>query len=181
MLEALVEGRKLRDWVGSQEPQPHPNNLPNSRFRRARNAPVRQCSICARQSLRKLKVSGQVTEKQRVDVTCHLKHSVNIGHSRYIIPTNPGAPNARTWSCNTTQRLLRFGVFELNLDTEELRKDGLLLRLGPQPFKVLAMLTSRSGQIVTREEIRQEVWGDETYVDFEHGLNQCIKQIFAPR
>ena len=78
---------------------------------------------------------------------------------------------------SATHRLLRFGLFELNLDTEELRKDGIPLKLGPQPFKVLAILASRSGQIVTREEIRQEVWGEETYVDFEHGLNQCIKQI----
>ncbi len=78
---------------------------------------------------------------------------------------------------SATHRLLRFGLFELNLDTEELRKDGIPLKLGPQPFKVVAILASRSGQIVTRDEIRQEVWGEETYVDFEHGLNQCIKQI----
>jgi eukaryotic-like serine/threonine-protein kinase len=78
---------------------------------------------------------------------------------------------------SATHRLLRFGLFELNLDTEELRKDGIPLKLGPQPFKVLAILAGRSGQIATREEIRQQVWGDETYVDFEHGLNQCIKQI----
>jgi DNA-binding winged helix-turn-helix (wHTH) protein/tetratricopeptide (TPR) repeat protein len=78
---------------------------------------------------------------------------------------------------SATHRLLRFGMFELNLDTEELRKEGITLKLGPQPFKVLAMLAGRSGQIVTREEIRQAVWGEETYVDFEHGLNQCIKQI----
>ena len=78
---------------------------------------------------------------------------------------------------SATHRLLRFGVFELNLDTEELRKEGIALKLGPQPFKVLAILAGRSGQIVSREEIRQEVWGDETYVDFEHGLNQCVKQI----
>lgn len=74
-------------------------------------------------------------------------------------------------------RLLRFGVFELNLDTEELRKEGISLKLGPQPFRVLAMLAERSGQILGREEIRQELWGEQTYVDFEHGLNQCIKQI----
>ena len=74
-------------------------------------------------------------------------------------------------------RLLRFGVFELNLDTEELRKDGIALKLSPQPFRVLALLAERSGQLVSREEIRQELWGEETYVDFEHGLNQCVKQI----
>jgi len=78
---------------------------------------------------------------------------------------------------SATQKLLRFGVFELNLDAEELRKDGTAIKLPPQPVKVLALLAIRAGQVVTRDEIQKEVWGDETYVDFEHGLNQCIKQI----
>ena len=73
--------------------------------------------------------------------------------------------------------LLRFGVFELNLVTEELRKFGTTIKLPPQPFKVLALLASQAGQVVTREQIQFQVWGGETYVDFEHGLNQCIKQI----
>jgi len=76
-----------------------------------------------------------------------------------------------------TEKLLRFGVFELNLDSEELRKDGLPLKLPPQPFKILALLAGRSGQLVTREDIQKQVWGEETYVDFDHGLNQCVKQI----
>lgn len=78
---------------------------------------------------------------------------------------------------SATHRLLRFGVFELNLDTEEVRKEGVTLKLAPHPFKVLAILAGRSGEIVPREDIRQSLWGEETYVDFEHGLNQCIKQI----
>jgi len=78
---------------------------------------------------------------------------------------------------DATQRLLRFGTFELNLDNEELRKSGTPIKLSPQPFRVLALLASHAGQVITREEIRQQIWGDETYVDFEHGLNQCIKQI----
>jgi DNA-binding winged helix-turn-helix (wHTH) protein/tetratricopeptide (TPR) repeat protein len=78
---------------------------------------------------------------------------------------------------SATQKLLRFGTFELNLATEELRKNGIPLKLSPQPFRILALLASQSGQIVTRDEIRQQVWGGETYVDFEHGMNQCIKQI----
>jgi len=76
-----------------------------------------------------------------------------------------------------TQKLLRFGVFELNLDAEELRKDGIPIKLPPQPVKILALLASRAGQTVTRDEIQKEIWDEETYVDFEHGLNQCIKQI----
>jgi DNA-binding winged helix-turn-helix (wHTH) protein len=73
--------------------------------------------------------------------------------------------------------LLRFGVFELNLDLEEVRKSGSLLRLPPQPFKLLAMLASRSGQVVTRDEIQQQLWGSDTFIDFEQGVNKCIKQI----
>jgi DNA-binding winged helix-turn-helix (wHTH) protein len=76
-----------------------------------------------------------------------------------------------------TYQLLRFGVFELNLDLEELRKNGSVLRLPPQPFKLLAMLASRSGQIVTRDEIQQQLWGSDTFIDFEQGVNKCIKQI----
>src|SRR5271165_6171485 len=73
--------------------------------------------------------------------------------------------------------VLRFGVFELNLVTEELSKFGTPIKLPPQPFKVLALLASQAGQVVTREQIQLQVWGEETYVDFEQGMNQCIKQI----
>jgi eukaryotic-like serine/threonine-protein kinase len=78
---------------------------------------------------------------------------------------------------SATQDLLRFGVFELNVTTEELRKSGILIRLAPQPLKLLALLARRSGQVVTRDEIQQTLWGEETYVDFEQGMNHCIKQI----
>lgn len=76
-----------------------------------------------------------------------------------------------------TQDLLRFGVFELNVTTEELRKSGTLIRLAPQPLKLLVLLARRSGQVVAREQIQQALWGSETYVDFEQGMNHCIKQI----
>src|SRR5271165_974689 len=83
----------------------------------------------------------------------------------------------RMFAVSETQSLLRFGVFELNVTTEELRKSGTLVRLAPQPLKLLALLARRSGQVVTREEIQQALWGGETYVDFEQGMNHCIKQI----
>jgi DNA-binding winged helix-turn-helix (wHTH) protein len=78
---------------------------------------------------------------------------------------------------STSYRLLRFGVFELNLDLEELRKNGTLLKLPPQPFKLLALLASRSGQVVTRDDIQEQLWGNDTFIDFEQGVNKCIKQI----
>ncbi len=76
-----------------------------------------------------------------------------------------------------THRLLRFGVFELNLGTEELRKSGTIIRLPPQPFQLLAFLAGRAGQVVTREDITEHLWSDESELDFERRINQCIKQI----
>ena len=82
---------------------------------------------------------------------------------------------------SATHKLLRFGVFELNLNTEELSKCGIFIKLSPQPFRLLALLASHAGQVVTREEIRDQLWGkeaaEEIYVDFEQGMNRCIKQI----
>jgi len=75
--------------------------------------------------------------------------------------------------------LLRFGVFDLDIKSGELRKAGVDVKLPPQPSRVLVLLASRPWQLVTREELRQQVWGKETFVDFEHGLNSCIKQIRA--
>ena len=75
--------------------------------------------------------------------------------------------------------LLRFGLFELDPKSGELRKAGVEINLPPQPAKVLVLLARRAGQLVTREELREQIWGKETFVDFEHGLNSCIKQIRA--
>src|SRR5437762_1144114 len=75
--------------------------------------------------------------------------------------------------------LLRFGVFDVDPKSGELRKAGVEINLPPQPAKVLVLLARRAGQLVTREELREQIWGKETFVDFEHGLNSCIKQIRA--
>ena len=73
--------------------------------------------------------------------------------------------------------VLGFGIFELDWRAGELRKSGSLVHLPPQPFNVLALLASHAGQVVNREDIRMEIWGGDTYVDFEQGLNHCIRQI----
>ena len=75
--------------------------------------------------------------------------------------------------------LLRFGVFDVDPKSGELRKAGVEINLPPQPAKVLVLLATRAGQLITREELRQLIWGKEMFVDFEHGLNSCIKQIRA--
>jgi len=74
---------------------------------------------------------------------------------------------------------LRFGEFELDPEAGELRKAGRAVRLPPQPFQVLALLARRAPAVVPREDIRREVWGEDTFVDFDQGLNSCIKQIRA--
>lgn len=71
---------------------------------------------------------------------------------------------------------IRFGPYALDARSGELRRDGELVPIAPQPFRLLLALASRPGQVVTREELRREVWGDETFVDFERGLNFCILQ-----
>ena len=78
---------------------------------------------------------------------------------------------------SATQKLLRFGVFELNLDSEELSKSGTLVKLPPQPLKLLALLASHAGQVVARDEIQRQLWVEETFVGFEHGVNKCVNQI----
>jgi DNA-binding winged helix-turn-helix (wHTH) protein/Tol biopolymer transport system component len=74
---------------------------------------------------------------------------------------------------------LRFGPCELDVRSGELRRNGTTVRLQPQPLKVLLLLASRPGDVVTREEIQAEVWPAGTFVDFEQSLNFCIRQIRA--
>ncbi len=71
----------------------------------------------------------------------------------------------------------RFGVFEVNLDARDLRKHGHRIRIQDQPFAVLSILLERSGEIVTREELRQRVWPADTFVDFDHSLNTAVNKI----
>ena len=74
-------------------------------------------------------------------------------------------------------QILSFDQFELDLEAQQLRKAGAVVRLQPQPFKVLLVLVSRAGKVVSRDDLRREVWGGETFVDFEQGLNFCVRQV----
>jgi Tol biopolymer transport system component/DNA-binding winged helix-turn-helix (wHTH) protein len=73
--------------------------------------------------------------------------------------------------------LIRFGSFELDVAAAELHKNGTLIRLQPQPLKVLFLLIQHAGQVVAREEIQRCLWSDSTFVDFERGINFSINQI----
>lgn len=74
-------------------------------------------------------------------------------------------------------QIVRFGIFEADLQTGELRKNGARVPLQGQPFQVCAILLSHSGELVTREELRQKVWPDDTFVDFDQALNTAIAKI----
>lgn len=71
----------------------------------------------------------------------------------------------------------RFGLFEFDSDSLDLRRDGHSVHLQAQPKQVLACLLRNAGGIVTREELQKAVWGDQTFVDFDRGLNFCIAQV----
>jgi TolB-like protein/DNA-binding winged helix-turn-helix (wHTH) protein len=75
--------------------------------------------------------------------------------------------------------VITFGVFHLDAKKGQLKRFGTALRLSSQPFRLLVLLASRHGEVVTREEIQQALWGPDTFVDFERGLNHCIRQIRA--
>lgn len=78
---------------------------------------------------------------------------------------------------NRQASLLRFSVFEVDLNAGELRKNGSRIRLQEQPFQVLAALLQNSGQVVTREDLRQKIWPADTFVDFDHSLNTAVNKI----
>src|SRR5262249_14744725 len=79
----------------------------------------------------------------------------------------------------STNRTYRFGRFELHVRSRELRKDGTRLRLPDQPFELLTLLLEKPGEVLLRDELRQRLWPDGTFVDFEHGLNAAMKRLRA--
>ena len=68
-------------------------------------------------------------------------------------------------------------MFELDTESDQLLKNGLAIRLKPQPFKLLKLLVNEAGRVVTRDEIRAELWTGDTFVDFDQGVNFAIKQV----
>ncbi len=74
-------------------------------------------------------------------------------------------------------RRYRFGVFEADAATGELRRQGIRIKLNVQPFQVLLMLLERPGEMLTREQISRELWPEGTFVDYEHGVNSAVNRI----
>ena len=102
-----------------------------------------------------------------------------------MLESTPSSENEIRMENGTTVRssvrlgVSRFGPFEFQPDTGELRKHGLRLKLRGQPIEVLTMLLQHRGEPVTREELQRRLWPADTYVDFEHGLNAAMKRLRA--
>src|SRR5450755_1139274 len=73
--------------------------------------------------------------------------------------------------------IVHFGLFQIDLKARELHKAGVKVKLQEQPFRVLALLVDRAGQVVTREELQQKIWPTDAYVAFDQGLNNAIKKV----
>ena len=79
----------------------------------------------------------------------------------------------------SSSRIVRFGTFEVDLLEGRLTRSGLRVRLQGQPFQILALLLERAGEVVTREEIRQKLWSDQTFVEFDDALNTAVGKLRA--
>ncbi|MCH6553888.1 MAG: tetratricopeptide repeat protein [Acidobacteria bacterium] len=77
----------------------------------------------------------------------------------------------------SASQVVRFGVFEVDLQAAELRRNGVKIKLQEQPFQILSLLLERPGKVVTREEIQKKLWPADTFVDFEHSLNAAVKRL----
>jgi Tol biopolymer transport system component/DNA-binding winged helix-turn-helix (wHTH) protein len=75
------------------------------------------------------------------------------------------------------RKVIRFGLYEIDLVSQELRKSGVKIKIQEQPFQILALLLERPGEIVTREEIQKRLWTGDTFVDFDLGLNSAVKKL----
>ena len=80
-------------------------------------------------------------------------------------------------SGDNSSRIVRFGIFEVDLKAGELRRNGLRVKLQQQPLQVLAALLEHPGEVVTRDELRNKLWPADTFVDFDHSLNAAIKRL----
>ena len=78
---------------------------------------------------------------------------------------------------NDAKQVIRFGTFEVEPRSGELRRNGLQVKLQDQPFQVLLALLERPGEVVTREELRAKLWPADTFVDFDHSLNATVKRL----
>src|SRR4030081_2048749 len=70
-----------------------------------------------------------------------------------------------------------FGVFELDVQSGELRKHGIKIKLQDQPFQILTLLIENAGEVVTREQIKEQLWTGDTFVDFDNAINSAVRKM----
>jgi eukaryotic-like serine/threonine-protein kinase len=107
-------------------------------------------------------------------VTCaQARRACCGGYNLLYFGTRVNLPEGNT----STERRVRFGIFEADLNAGQLRKNGRVVRLQEQPFRVLAALLDRPGDIVTRDELRERLWPTDSFGDFDQGLNTAINKL----
>jgi DNA-binding winged helix-turn-helix (wHTH) protein len=101
-------------------------------------------------------------------------------HSAIYVATRGGRVSFREGDAGGVEQaktVLRFGVFELDAEAGELRRDGRKVHLAGQPVEILGMLLERPGRVVTRDELRSRLWPADTFVEFEHSLNAAVMRL----
>jgi DNA-binding winged helix-turn-helix (wHTH) protein len=140
----------------------------------------------------RIRVLGLIAREAAAHARANPAASKRLGGAGALpkLTTQPGTPRAtarmaasrgvaRAMSAPSVARALRFGVFELDLHASELRRSGHALPLRPQALRLLVLLAERPGELVTREQARAALWGEQADVDVEQGLNDCVKEIRA--
>ena len=123
-------------------------------------------------------VTGQVPQNNRPfsrsrDCAVEFRRAVTNNGDRLLVQVN----GDRMQDPGLSAEVVRFDIFEVDLRAGELRKQGRLVKLQEQPLRVLSLLLERSGEVVTRDELRQNLWPADTFVDFDHGLNSAVARL----
>jgi len=112
--------------------------------------------------------TSSINTYEKLSIACNLRAQVGFGYTGHSKPTMTDQQPARRY---------RFGAFEADAATGELRRKGTRIKLNAQPFQVLLLLLDRPGELLTREEISRELWPEGTFVDYEHGVNSAVNRI----
>src|SRR4029453_2784201 len=130
----------------------------------------------------RMRIAGQVAVTQQVGGTSHRGSALESGRrgtrARIALPSHSLLRRGRGMpEQSLSAGLVRFGVFELDRGSGELRKAGVRISLQEQALQVLTSLLERPGDLVTREELRQRLWPNGTFGDFDHGLNAVVNRL----
>jgi TolB-like protein/DNA-binding winged helix-turn-helix (wHTH) protein len=161
MIGRVGNTRRIAVRTPDEDPHPVARTLLDLRFpAQSLMTPIESISASLHWSLKTRQIAALIT------LTCGYRKAI-------LQPVFWGKMESPVASA----RAVRFGVFEVDLKAGELRKHGFRMKLAEQPFQVLALLLERPGQIVTREELRARLWQGDTFVDFDHGLNNAVMRV----